>query len=135
MAEIPIDEMEPGSELDELVAKRVLGWKRHRRCPGEIAHMPTGWRCRRCGKMGDEGAPTEHEERPPRCSTSIVAAWRVVERFAHEGVPVEVSANPTERGPEPWCAVIRMGEVEHTAGGETAPAAICRVALKARGEG
>ena len=133
MPDIPIDELEPGCGLDELVARRVLGWTPDRTCPGEIVQVPGGWRCRACGKMGNEGEPTEHRERPPRSSTSIVAAWRLLERFAADGACVEVSANTPERGPEPWCAVISSGGTRHSSGGETAPVAICRVALKASG--
>ncbi|HEX2091189.1 MAG TPA: hypothetical protein VHG28_02260 [Longimicrobiaceae bacterium] len=132
MARIPIDEMEPGGTLDELVARRVLGWSLRRPCPGEIVRMPGGWRCRKCGKTGPDEAATQHPELPPRSSTNIGTAWKILEALAREGARVEVSANRPERGPEPWCAVIVQGEREYRAGGETAALAICRAALKAR---
>lgn len=131
MAERVVDEIEAGCTLDERVAREVLGMTLRSECPGEAVAVETGWQCRKCGRQGEGEPPATHPEHPPRSSSNLGTAWKLVERFAREGARVEVSANAPRRGPEPWCAVIESGGAEHCGTGETAALAICRAALKA----
>jgi hypothetical protein len=62
--------MKPGRELDALVAKQVIGWKR----------------IYESGPNGEPGCLDEHQierndDEIPHYSTSIEAAWQVVEKM------------------------------------------------------
>lgn len=102
--------MNPGRELDALIESKVMGPK------------PTGclcghgeW-CRACSSM------------PLMYSTSIEAAWQVVERFQGKGWFVKV--HNCERQDQ-WFALITDPMNEWTALAPTAPHAICLAALRA----
>ena len=118
--------MMAGRELDALVAERVMGWKRPTR-----EFQP--W-----DKTG-EGMVlcTPHEL--PRFSEDIAAAWQVVERLHSEGWMLRLWL--TDYG---WHASFlhssiredddsRLVEVSAGAQNDTAPLAICLVALMAVG--
>ena len=129
--EMPVDELEAGCRLDERVAREVLRMELSPRCPGHVQVTVTGWQCRKCGRMGEGGPPESHPEHPPRCSSNLATAWPLLDRFAREGVRVEVSANAAERGSEPWRVVIAPEGAEYVGMGPTPCIAICRAALKA----
>jgi hypothetical protein len=122
-----IDKMEAGPELDALVAEKVMGWS--------VCDTADG------GKAGIAPRQTCSAVRVPPYSTDISAAWQVVERlcttypglgvggpFANRFV-LEVPNN------EPLACKARFCHQGHVneAGGEAAPLAICRAALKAVG--
>ncbi len=119
--------MKPGRKLDALVAERIFGYK-------SIEDLERSY----ISPEGDHiykdfvGAP--ESMKLPRFSTSIAAAWEVVEKLkgsflinTDHGTPAEWSVN--------WI-VILGDELPKNVGaiGVTAPHAICLAALKAVGE-
>lgn len=119
-----IDEMPAGREMDALVAEKVMGWKREwvtnsatlmRRevfCPpGVIGWISSGEK---------DGIPNE----VPYYSTSISAAWEVVEKMEADGVGCKLSNYAPG-----WRAEFYKNEGD--AGADTAALAICRSALRA----
>ena len=113
--------MNPGPELDALVAERVMGWERW-------WVTSNGWRWRDAGKL----LAWEKDWRP---SADIAAAWKVVERMIGLDYVVVLTglvdwncrfeedfdiADYPRRGP-------MFGEADEA----TAPMAICIAALQA----
>jgi len=136
-----IDSLEAGREMDALVATEVMGlppWKEFvlEDIPGEP-----------CGGFGDYCNADLHWKhndqikergindlkRPWDYSTSISAAWQVVEKLHSLGWVVDVTV---DNGTGRYCKVWKMGNDGRDVGSEerdalTAPLAICRAALKA----
>ena len=125
--------MEPGPELDALVAERVMGWKR----------LEDGIK-----KMDPKNKVVLYTDDEfgvlPSCypgprwspSTNIAHAWEVVERFGPEW-SVEIERWP-HRGDKDWaCRMVEFFKdkpgIKSQAGelAPTAPHAICLAALKA----
>ena len=115
-----------GRELDRIVGERIIGCRiRHQRkrdlydlvIPGGVDQVDF------CEPGGPWGAV-------PHYSTSIEAAWQVVEKLRTIRQHVQVHAN-NGWGCSAWNVrkVDAVGLVAGTA--ETAPLAICRAALKA----
>lgn len=112
--------LKPGPELDALVAEEVMGIK-------DIQYTFNGIPC--------DGSPDYYysTDRPEgylsnplsRYSTSIEAAWEVVEKFKD----VEVYVNKQSNYPGFSCVIGDL--LEAYAVGETAPHAICLAARKA----
>lgn len=100
--------MEPGSELNRLVALRIMGY--------EPSRLQTGY--------VRKGA---HATYPNPYSTDISAAWEVVRRISKDyGVNVyEEDGAPCE------CTLVRYPETVAVVGGSSAPEAICKAALLA----
>lgn len=96
MSEQPLD---AGSELDALVAKKVMGYL--------IA--PT-----------DTYGPVV-----PPYSTDIATAWEVVEKMRGD-FGMGISGQVSDRIGEPWMVIFRSGCGGY---GETASLAICRAAI------
>lgn len=133
-----VDEMQAGPELDQLVAERVMGWKRH--VWAERAVLVNTVYCTECGATENKGAEKRasmfchHPDSDiPNYSVDIVAAWVVVEELNSCGHPISIRLD--------WHGKIVSGDGyariyldnlsgEYTQGG-TAPLAICRAALKA----
>ena len=67
--------MEPGSELDALVAEKVMGWKRIDRKVAGWGDGPQVWAT---GDDSEDGSPTRQWFEP---STDIAAAWPVFEKL------------------------------------------------------
>lgn len=116
-----IDRLEPGRELDELVAERVLGWKWGLHTFGH--DLPGGpfWAI----AITSVG---HHVQTMPRFSTDISDAWEVVERMANYGdfsIHASRNLNAERNG---WNVV--MGG-DYFTNALTAPHAICLAALKA----
>jgi hypothetical protein len=119
-----IDTMPAGPELDALVAETVMGWPLFRG-PSNVLpcveHDGNGLRV--YGPGADVFCP----------STSIAAAWLVVEKMAAEkrwmGMygPGKPAPKRTELVRQVW--LVRFVDDELTAA-DTAPLAICRAALK-----
>ncbi len=120
----------PGPELDALVAEKVMGlevswWSLHPHpdpdewhevlLPDDKGDMPTR-------QVGGPGGRTVSPY-----STSIAAAWEVVEKFVSHGCAAWVEGDG-HTGYRAGCTSQR-GRFE--AEGETAPHAICLAALKA----
>ena len=109
--------MEPGPELDALVAEKVMGWGRSER---------SWW-------VTHKGAELCYSWSP---STNIAHAWEVVERFGPEW-SVEIERWP-HGGDKDWaCRMVEFFKdkpgIKSQAGelAPTAPHAICLAALKA----
>jgi hypothetical protein len=139
-----IDRMSAGRELDAAVAVVLFGWEwfaveRHYE-PPRGREM---WRSLRDPKSGyygvfpvargDEPIWDTYGQRPPKFSTDIFAAWQVAEKMHEGGDCLNLSyqtgcfvGDVRKRG---WAAYFRMSEAYAAA--DTAPLAICKVALKA----
>ena len=128
----------PGSELDALVASKVMGLALP---PLEIAACPyCGDEMRFCGERSRCTTCSEWRYGPAKeYSTDIDAAWEVLEKLRSDGFDVEVSATEVEDKHTPGWTV----ECDHDRSPyrtyakhpnawkvETAPLAICRAALK-----
>jgi len=125
-----IDKLQPGPELDALVAEKVMGWK-----VVEI-HEPSGRKVMRWLSDHGEGLGMYGvDDWTP--SSDITLAWEVVEKIHNHGEsfkPLSLS-RATGLG-EPfskflWEATFRMYPAICYATAETAPHAICLAALKA----
>jgi len=112
-----MNELEAGRELDALVAEKVMGWKK-------LNDTGLSWR-----------SPDEGFSNLPYFSTDISAAWQVVEKMretrwieVHSTIDGEWAAFYTPIG------TTDMNQAIHEyAKASTAPLAICRAALKAKG--
>jgi hypothetical protein len=118
-----VEHMPAGRELDELVAKRVMEWRRSG-TPGRWSH--------------DANRQWSVEERQlPHYSTKLTAAWKVVQLLSSQGWLYTI--NGGNRG-ESAIVVFRKVDgydVSSTVAGSgrTVELAICRVALLASLEG
>ena len=134
-------EMPAGREMDALVAEKVMGlapcdaWS-----PVNFgsAGGPAMWLDKPCGHDGKcYPTPSEHPfSGPLHYSTSIAAAWEVVERLRADkvmgGASIAAVNAPDDATPGEWC--VEWFDGDHTldcAIGDTAPLAICRAALAA----
>lgn len=123
-----IDEMEAGRQLDAMIAEKVMGYAHPPWQAGAKTANPNGchWSCSVCN--------------PAPFSSSIAAAWQVVEKRSHSGVDFYLERHPN--GETHWarfndttqgtfnadgCQDKRLGDAD----AQTAPLAICRAALKA----
>jgi hypothetical protein len=129
-----VSEMPAGQALDILVAERVMGYKDDGSWPHQVTDEDGG--------TGD---------RLPEYSTSIAAAWEVVEKMATRGIWMAVSdmrhgrytiehAAPWSGWWATWMRTDRStdlteveGDHDWAATGDTAPLALCRAALLAVG--
>ena len=98
--------MKPGPELDALIAEKVMGWKLSR-------------------YFWDTGTGKIAIERTPKYSTSIQAAWDVVEKLEGE--------LHFKRKDDKWSVFLMGAEVWAGSTQDTLPHAICLAALKAVG--
>lgn len=113
--------MEPGREMDALVAKKVMGLDR----PG----------------LTDDGCPTcgyfwLAEGSYRGYSTDIASAWQVVEKL-YENYIVNIKGTNTGNKGSTWKGIFYVSVtgkgVSVTAQSDTAPHAICLAALEAVG--
>lgn len=122
-----MSDLQPGREMDAMVAVEIHGWKL-----GNINRGDYGWwvpdATRRSGKRLQQYLPA--------FSTSISAAWEVVEKMCEMGWHYSVESFHTGVG----VCFGRAGDdddgvlwVQHDANGSTAPHAIALAALKAVG--
>lgn len=109
--------MNPGRELDALVAEKVMGWTRteHLGLKRTVWNIP---------------APSyiEWADDPPPFSTDIAAAWEVVERL-RANYSFQISADSSSD----WECYLENEDLDIShvsARSETAPHAICLAALK-----
>lgn len=118
-----VDDMEAGTELDALIAEKVMGWTKYVYEKEGTTH--TEWTEAR--SVGTR----YHADFHP--STDISTAWDVVEELARRGY--DLGRVGKEFGEGQYIAQFFHGKTygqacEH-ARGETAPLAICRAAFKA----
>lgn len=121
-----IDTIDPGPDLDRLIAEKVIGWKQSRiepLAPGEI----------RLGAGSVNIIGEAWESTPPEYSTDIALAWEVVDNMK-DNYEFHIENDQGEQ--YEWMVTI-MSLVDGSFGNrvcaeaETAPLAICRAALKA----
>ena len=115
---VNIDTLSAGREMDALVAEKVMGWSPLNRTEHHLSwNVPEGIRT---------WEETSYGSFKP--STSIAAAWEVVEKLRKEEIPIEITSGffgpyscriASNHG---WLAMVQA---------DTAPLAICRAALKA----
>ena len=115
--------MEAGNELDALVATEVMGWERK-----DYGYTIVYW------EENDEDVHMVELWKP---STDIADAWKVVEKMVDKYFMVDVTA---VKGGQYECVITSEEPTIHNDYelyelGETAPLAICRVALLAVMEG
>lgn len=112
-----VERMEAGRALDKRIAEEVMGWR-----------FNYGWWTAQDGEnvwIANYWSP----------STSIQAAWQVVEKMGAEWHAVVRS--PFQDGEPYWAGFTTKGctgwngRPDHQASADTAPLAICRAALKA----
>lgn len=113
--------MNPGKELDILVALKVMGWERH----PDFSHLY------RDTNRKEHGA-FQVAEHIPNYSTDIAAAWDVFEKLA---IAPDAGPLAIERYRKSWAVTNGGGyeDGETFSEGDTAPHAICLAALKAVG--
>jgi hypothetical protein len=119
--------MDAGRELDALVAERVMAWRRcHEEPPGSGY-----WEGRR-----PENLLSLVLDEVPRFSTDLVAAWQVAENMSIAGLYLTLSQHADDEW-EAWfhrhISHRRYNLDQFSALGDTAPHAICLVALTAVG--
>ncbi len=113
-----IEDLQPGRELDALVAEKVMGWHVEIvQYPHATADFPN--------YVGRDGIgrclPSQWNP-----STEIASAWLVVEKLSESSIMLSVSWHAGH-----WWCVIYPEQEPLTEGpySETAPLAICRAAL------
>lgn len=120
-----LDELKPGPELDALIAEKVMGlslFQRERKSSSGVR-----WKER----LIDD----PWKRRPiPAYSTSISAAWEVVEKLFIDGWKMELEASAF-LGEDRGGAGVRFScrsqvRGRHSASAPTAPMAICLAALR-----
>lgn len=141
-----IDTLPAGRELDALVAEKVMGLMDHGAREqhewGDDFDVPdyhSGHCCKWCGVYEptcgcpkDDVGPCVKEPQP--YSTSIAAAWDVVEKMSSDhGYWMTLQHETDGSGPIALCQFSKDGSPTIHAYGDTAPLAICRAALKAAG--
>jgi hypothetical protein len=111
---------EAGQELDAMVAEKVMGWL------GVVSEFMDVDRTR---WFVPSGVPSYDapREKVPAYSTDLTAAWQVMEFLNKRGHRVGIAWQPPH-----WCAfVFSVGYNSLNSQADTAPLAICRVALLA----
>lgn len=125
-------DLEPGPELDALVAEKVLGWS-YQTFPGPMEHVRHWYSTSPCP---NDPAHESFMGRCPPYSTSIAHAWEVVPRILGNH-PDWLLGRDDRDGKEFWCFYEELGDVYDTyvgavsPEGQDAPHAICLAALKA----
>jgi hypothetical protein len=126
--------MNPGRELDALIAEKVMGLVKQQ-CPGgdfmEFAGGG-GWRCSTCGfegAWGEEGM--EHEKLIPHFSTDIKAAYEMQDTLKAKSYYFRTHSNKNGW----YVGIYKTGKrgLLSWAEASTIPHAICLASLKAVG--
>ena len=142
--------MNPGRELDALVAEKVMGWKTWKSKHGHWelgtpGGKPISTFGRRdssvrydsvSGKRVREVLWWEdlYEDELPSYSTSIAAAWEVFEWLCKRGDDIAEVVQLTFNVQNGWwCTSERWTQIDVQGNAPTAPLAICLAALKAVG--
>jgi hypothetical protein len=140
------DTMEAGREMDALVAEKVMGWKKRVRKGHGVDGNHEWWFDKRKPTYPLEfvkGWDTDEDFDPWEPSTSISAAWEVVECFERGGfapwgeqvaAAVELSCSDGIEKERYFCTFYSPSLAKVEAFGKTMPEAVCRAALKAVGK-
>ena len=122
--------MEPGREMDALIAEKVMGWDTVHFVKFADGTIPFGASPDMQKEADDGGFICSTNKEVPEFSTDIAAAWLVVEKMGLFG-----GTGCSLVGPLPgqkWH--IHFGKISSDSViGDTAPHAICLAALKAVG--
>jgi hypothetical protein len=120
-----IGEMPAGREIDVLIAEKVFGYDM------ASTERHSGKDCRKCFGSREDGyyGWVDHKIEPLEYSDDIAAAWGVVEKLIEIAQAVDVWWD--DAYPKEWEAECITKDDSHYAQAETAPLAICRLALKA----
>jgi len=132
-----IDELQAGPVLDALVAERVMEWTKIKSMCG-LVRSDSSWLDKRtgCRKAQKHWSP----------STDIAAAWEVWEALPREYKPLSnigitwgitdshYMFHPNGERVYICQGILDCGEIKWHAEAETAPLAICRMALKYKTE-
>lgn len=116
--------MNPGKELDALIAEKVMGYETEIINGDPVSKVP--------GICGTEGCAI-HFTKTPHYSTDIAAAWEVVEKLQLKFKTIDIVAttrSDTYVGP---CFVIFDPYGNVLSDSSEAPHAICLAALKVVG--
>lgn len=130
-----IDTMTAGSEMDALIAEKVMGWMWVYKTGWELAGYPV------FDKLPFDAIEYDDSDYAiTPYSTDIAAAWQVVEKvFDNFAAWMTVGNNPDfMRYRGKYFSTVHGGKLEYdspscniTCYADTAPLAICRAALKA----
>jgi len=121
-----MSEMKASRELDALVAEKVMGWTPPTHDPKHTFSYRELW-------------TDEHGDfcQLPRFTERIDDAWMVVEKMAEgmDGPIINLAwcENPDIEGWYGWVCDMKGVGVWQAAAADTAPLAICKAALKAKG--
>ena len=129
-----ISAMPAGTELDELIATKVMGWEKRKvetRFYSKYSIEIYGWYCGELGPVAFCQDSWPHEAWRP--SQDIRDAWRVVENFQAKGndLVLEHWGRTPHIGDGNWVALWELPNAHDTGQfvAKTAPLAICRSAL------
>lgn len=111
--------MEAGQELDALVAEKIMGWR-------YLNQPSTGYPW----YPPEEGWSKAH---PPRYSTDIAAAWKVMEKMCDMGNQNCTLQFEGKLNPDYAWTFSHDENADWWASAGTAPLAICLAALKVKG--
>ena len=114
--------MNAGRDLDALVAERVMGWVHH---PEQILGMPPSTQAEFWTYMSGESR--HHVPAIPSYSTSLAAAWEVVEKFRGFEI-IRIMDQYVVHIP---ASILKDDYLVEGIVADTAPLAICLAALKA----
>ena len=118
--------LEPGPELDALVAEKVMGYmiRAEHVCGASGFGMP-GDVCPGCR----EGRPGPFYSGKAHYSTDIAAAWEVAEKVIRwRG---SIIAGARQYKPKCWVTISDLSPTPMSGTGETMPEALCKAALLA----
>jgi len=118
-------DLKPGRELDALIAERVMGYKRAHMDDPEINFAGDIW-------LNPNGTKYLHTAALPEYSTSIEAAWEVVEKLHELGFFFDLH---WDLNTSVWTTSFKkssdISEPNFYSKEREAPHAICKAALKA----
>lgn len=136
-----MNNLDPGRELDALIAEKVMDWKEVRFIGQSFSLKPDNL----------EGRPPDYEKYEqavirkclvpiPNYSTDIAAAWLIIEEFKKREAAYCIEQHPCAEEPTVWIltdknmpeGMVATDHQEHiSATAATVPLAICLAALKA----
>ena len=128
---VDVDTMPAGREMDELIAVKVMGWKRVAAFASfEVATRETKHYGESLVRPGGEGEADFVGAECPRYSTDIAAAWEVLMEIQRRTRFLRIIKDDRE-GPDMWFCVEWGGEKKYESSEGPLPVVACRAALKA----
>jgi hypothetical protein len=117
--------MNPGRELDALIAEKVMGWRILKKLTIPPKPLDEADPCGLPPGVSDDGKTAWVSI--PHYSADIADAWQVVEKLLAQGFGVEILSDQGQWSVQFW----NLGR--QTEYGDSAPHAICLAALKVVG--